>query len=115
MKTRLLPPRLAWLLCSVLSAGASLRAADVSPAPAPAADAPATVRHPLKGVIVDLRRDPPALLVKHEAIPGYMMGMTMLFRVDAATLAAVAKGDAITATLVEKSDGYWLEDVKPAR
>lgn len=71
-------------------------------------------RYPLKGVIVDIHADRSSLLVKHEAIPGYMMAMTMLFKVDAATLQAAQKGQAITATLVERGDGLWLEDVKPA-
>jgi Cu/Ag efflux protein CusF len=53
-------------------------------------------------------------MVKHEAIPGYMPAMTMLFKVDAATLQAAAKGQAITGTLVERDGEFWLEDVKPA-
>lgn len=72
-------------------------------------------RYPLKGVIVDILAEKSALLVKHEAIPGYMMAMTMLFQVDAATLKAAVKGQAITGTLVEKTDGFWLEDVKPVK
>ncbi|HWA25325.1 MAG TPA: copper-binding protein [Lacunisphaera sp.] len=72
-------------------------------------------RHPLKGVVVDILAERSALLVKHEEIPGYMKPMTMLFQVDAATLRVAVKGQAITATLVEKADGFWLEDVKPAK
>ncbi len=72
-------------------------------------------RYPLKGVIVDILAEKSALLVKHEEIPGYMMAMTMLFQVDAATLKAAVKGQAITGTLVEKTDGFWLEDMKPAK
>lgn len=71
-------------------------------------------RYPLKGVIVDILTDQSALMVKHEEIPGYMMAMTMLFKVDAATLKAAQKGQAITGTLVEATDGFRLEDVKPA-
>jgi Cu/Ag efflux protein CusF len=72
----------------------------------------AAARHPLRGVIVDVRPQQSALLVKHEAIPGYMRGMTMLFKVDQATLDRAKKGQAITATLVEREDSFWLEDVK---
>jgi Cu/Ag efflux protein CusF len=72
-------------------------------------------RYPLKGVVVDLLADQTALLVKHEAIPGYMMAMTMVFKVDPATFKAAVKGAGITGTLVEKPDGFWLEDVKPAK
>ena len=39
--------------------------------------------------------------------------MTMLFKVDAATLKASVKHQAITATLVQRGDELWLEDVKP--
>ncbi len=83
---------------------------------ATAADAPAKseVRHPLKGVVVDILAAKSALLVKHEAIPDYMAAMTMLFKVDAATLKAAVKGQAITGTLVERDGDYWLEDMKPA-
>ncbi|MBI2515580.1 MAG: copper-binding protein [Opitutae bacterium] len=71
-------------------------------------------RHPLKGVIVDVYAAKGALMVKHEEIPGYMMAMTMLFKVDEVTLRTAKKGDAITATLVERDGEYYLEDVKPA-
>ncbi|HYD82390.1 MAG TPA: copper-binding protein, partial [Opitutus sp.] len=73
---------------------------------------PAAARHALRGVIVDVRPKQSALLVKHETIPGYMRGMTMLFKVDQATLETAKKGQAITATLVEREDSFWLEDVK---
>ena len=76
--------------------------------------ADAAKRHPVKGVIVDVYAEKSALMVKHEAIPGYMPAMTMLFKVDAATLQAAAKGQAIAATLVERDGEFWLEDVNPA-
>lgn len=71
-------------------------------------------RHPLKGVIVDVLADKQALLVKHEAIPGVMRAMTMQLKTDAETLQTVKKGQAITALLVRKADGWWIESVKPA-
>ena len=70
--------------------------------------------HPLKGVIKDILADQSALLVKHEAIPGVMGAMTMAFKVDAATLAAVKKGEAITGQLIQKGDDWILTDIKPA-
>jgi len=76
--------------------------------------ADAAKRHPVKGVIVDVYADRSALMVKHEAIPGYMPAMTMLFKVDDATLRAAVKGRAIAGTLVERDGEFWLEDVKPA-
>lgn len=71
-------------------------------------------RHPLKGVIVDVRADKHALLVKHEEIPGVMRAMTMLLKTDADTLKRATKGQAITGLLVRKADGWWIEAVKPA-
>ena len=85
--------------------------ASVSTAP----EAPAAPRgHPLKGVIVAVVAEKSALLVKHEEIPDVMDAMTMLLKVDAATLAAAKKDQAITARLVKKADGWWLQDVKIA-
>jgi Cu/Ag efflux protein CusF len=74
----------------------------------------AVARHPLRGAIVAVRSEESALLVKHEAIPGYMRAMTMLFKVDRAALASLKKGQSITATLVERDDGFHLEDIKLA-
>ena len=68
--------------------------------------------HPLRGVVVEILADKQALLVKHEEIPGVMKAMTMLLKVDAAVLSSVKKGQAITATLLDKDDGWWLADVK---
>ena len=70
--------------------------------------------HPLKGVIKDILPDQSALLVKHEAIPGVMGAMTMAFKVDAATLAAAKKGEAITGQVTQKGDDLLLSDVKDA-
>lgn len=77
--------------------------------PAPAAP----VGHPLKGVVLEIIEGRSSLLVKHEEIPGFMKAMTMLLKVDAPTLAAAKKGQVITATLIKKSDGWWLENVSP--
>jgi len=68
--------------------------------------------HPLKGVVVEVIAEPPALLVDHEEIPGFMAAMTMRFTVDAATVTKVKPGDAITGRLRFR-DGTWqLEDVR---
>ena len=96
-------------------------AATVGPVPSTTAtastapEAPTAPRgHPLKGVIVAVVAEKSALLVKHEEIPDVMDAMTMLLKVDAATLAAAKKDQAITARLVKKADGWWLQDVKIA-
>jgi Cu/Ag efflux protein CusF len=72
----------------------------------------APARHPLKGVVIEIMSERSGLLVKHEEIPGVMKAMTMLLKVDEASLASVKKGDAVTGMLVRKTDGWWLEDVK---
>jgi Cu/Ag efflux protein CusF len=69
-------------------------------------------RYPLKGVITSVLADRSALLVKHEEIPGYMKAMTMLFKVDAATLKAAQKGQAITGLMSRQGSDWVLEDVK---
>jgi len=92
-------------------------AASTTPAPAAVPSAQpekpeAPKRHPLKGVILDILAERGALLVKHEEIPGVMKAMTMLLKVDDVTLKAVQKGQTITAFLVRKTDGWYLEEVK---
>lgn len=75
--------------------------------------APASQLHPLKGVVVEVFTDKPALLVKHEEIPGVMHAMTMLFHVEASVPAQVKKGDAITAQMGRDENKKWiLRDVK---
>lgn len=102
------------LLPSIASACACGCAEAAPSAVVASVESQAPARHALKGVVVDVLADKSALLVKHEEIPGVMKAMTMLLTVDAAALKAVKKGDAITGSLVKKTDGWWLEDVKPA-
>ena len=68
--------------------------------------------HPLKGVIVDVYPEPPALLVDHENIPGVMAAMTMKFGVDAATVARVHKGQKIEGRMRFQEGKWSLEDVR---
>jgi Cu/Ag efflux protein CusF len=68
--------------------------------------------HPLRGVIVAVNPERAELTVKHEAIPGVMRAMTMVFRVDAATTQVVRTGQAITARMMRVADEWWLKDVK---
>jgi len=72
-------------------------------------------RYPLCGVIVEVQINASALLVNREDVAGLMPAMTMLFKVDAATLKAAAKGQRITATLVQREDGFWLDNVRTAQ
>jgi Cu/Ag efflux protein CusF len=75
-----------------------------------AADQPVT--HPLKGVIMDVMPEKNALLVKHEAVPGVMRAMTMMFKVEPAVLGQVKRDDAITARMAKRDDGWWLTEVE---
>ena len=83
----------------------------------PAEEAKTTIsqRHPLRGIVTAVYEDRSALMVKHEEIPGVMRAMTMLFKVDAATLKAAKKGQAITAQMSREGDDWWLHEVKPAK
>ncbi|MFM1746718.1 MAG: hypothetical protein RLZZ188_384 [Verrucomicrobiota bacterium] len=86
------------------------------PAPQPkAAEAAKAKRHALKGVITSVLPERSALMVKHEEIPGFMRAMTMMFKVDAATLKSARKGDAITALMSRQGDDWILEEVRPAK
>jgi Cu/Ag efflux protein CusF len=69
-------------------------------------------RHPLRGVITAVYPDRSSLMVKHEEIPGVMRAMTMLFKVEPATLKSAEKGQTITAMMSRQGDEWWLHDVK---
>jgi Cu/Ag efflux protein CusF len=86
---------------------------EVTPVPASTAKTEAK-RHPLRGVITAVHADRSAIMVKHEAIPGVMGAMTMLFKVDAATLKSAEKGQAITGLMSRQGDDWWLHEVKRA-
>ena len=108
IRNLLLPALLVFTLASA-SFGAE-KSANVPP-PAEKSSAVAK-RHPLRGVITGVYAEKSALLIKHEAIPGVMRGMTMLFRVDAATLKAAKNGQTVTGMMSREGDEWWLHDVK---
>ena len=105
------------LLAAILLATspAALIAAEKSPTPPAAAEAPAAPkRHPLRGVITSVIADQSAFMVKHEEIPGVMRAMTMMFKVDEATLKTFKPGDALTGLMSRQGNTWVLENVKPA-
>jgi Cu/Ag efflux protein CusF len=89
----------------------ALLAAEKSQPPAEK-KAVAPKRYPLRGVITSVQADRSALMVKHEEIPGVMRAMTMLFKVDAATLKSVQKGQTITGMMSREGTDWVLHDVK---
>ncbi len=69
-------------------------------------------RFALKGVVRQVNAAKSEVTVEHEAIPGYMTGMTMPFPVkDPKAVGSLRAGDAIEATLVVEKDRYWLEGI----
>jgi protein SCO1/2 len=59
----------------------------------------------LKGQVLSVNRDTQEVLVKHEAIPGYMMAMTMPYKVQSSVLAQnLESGDLISARLEVKDN-----------
>jgi protein SCO1/2 len=77
------------------------------------AAAPAAVRYPLSGQLLGVQLDTGELLVRHEAVPGYMDAMTMPFRVlDRTSVRDRRPGDLIAATLVVEPERSYLESVQ---
>ena len=74
---------------------------------------PAATRYPLTGQLLAVQLDTGQVLVKHEAVPGYMDAMTMPFQVaDRTTIRDRRPGDLIGATLVVDAGRSHLEDVQ---
>jgi protein SCO1/2 len=78
----------------------------------PAAQA-APRRFALRGVVREVDAARTRVTVEHEAIPGYMDGMTMPYPVrdDPQVLRLLRPGDRIEAALVVDGGRYWLEKI----
>jgi protein SCO1/2 len=103
----------ALLVSCLLMAGCGKSSAPATTAATPPAATPGEVRHPLTGEIVKVMPERSALLVSHDKIPGYMMAMTMEFKVSKADLANAKEGQRIRAELVEHGDELSLEKIWP--
>ncbi len=103
------------LLVSVcVSASALLLSSCAKPKEAPANTEVLQRRYPLKGVIISIDAAHQSLMVKHEAIPGYMPAMTMEFQVSAGDLANAREGRRIRGELVPDDGGdLRLEKIWP--
>jgi protein SCO1/2 len=88
------------LLLSACKPGGSSAAKEASTQAVPDAK-----RHPITGEIIKVDAERLTLLVKHEAIPGYMPAMTMEFAVSIGDVANAHEGERIRAEMVERDDG----------
>lgn len=97
---------LATLLGALLLAGCAGPSSHRSAAP----EAPQL--YPVKGVIQRLEPDGRTVVIKHEAIPGYMAAMTMPFEVkDPQELTGLQPGDQVSFVMcVTETDG-WIENI----
>jgi protein SCO1 len=69
-------------------------------------------RFHLVGKVISVDTKGSALIVDHQAIPGFMDAMTMAYPVrDVRILAPLNAGDEITADVVVASDGAYLENI----
>jgi protein SCO1/2 len=66
----------------------------------------------VKGVITEMGPDKPTFVVKHEPVANYMPAMTMPFHVrDAAEIAGLRPGDAVTFRLHVQGETSWADHV----
>jgi protein SCO1/2 len=72
-----------------------------------------SVRHDLRGQVLEVHAESAEIVTKHEAIPGFMPAMTMPYLVkDTVNFPKLKPGDLFTAEVVQSgSDKYWLENV----
>jgi protein SCO1/2 len=88
----------------------SAAAAAVAPTPAP----PSERRFGLTGVVLSADAKRKVLVVRHDAVPGYMDPMTMEFPVSAGDAAVARPGELIRAQLiVDKAGNARLEQIWP--
>ena len=67
----------------------------------------------VKGEVRKLEPDGKSVVVKHEAVPGYMPAMTMPFEVkNTNELRGLAPGDVITFRMLITPDDGWIDQIK---
>lgn len=93
--------------CTKQDASAKTAAADAASA------APGEKRYPLTGEIMKADAERNTLIVAHDEIKGFMMAMTMEFKVTKGDLAIAKPGQHIRAELVQRDDGFYLEKIWP--
>ncbi|MGA9780232.1 MAG: copper-binding protein [Limisphaerales bacterium] len=71
-----------------------------------------TKSYSARGVVEKIAPDLSHITIHHQAIPGYMMEMTMDFTVkNTNELSGISPGDEITFTLVGSSNDEWVENI----
>jgi len=69
--------------------------------------------YPIRGVIVSTDADKGEVMLKHEAIPGFMEAMTMSYKLkDPTIISELHAGDVITATLMTKQKSSGPYDMR---
>ncbi len=91
--------------------------AGQAPAPRPPAAAtglPAGAQvFTVRGVVRELRPDQREVVIRHEAIPGYMAAMTMPFTVrEPADLAGLTPGDTVQFCLTVTEEEGWIDQIR---
>lgn len=78
---------------------------------------PQAVKHyQLTGTVVSIDRPGLSLVIKGDAVPGFMAAMAMPYKVkNASELNSLAPGDSITAVIVLQNNDYWLENIRVTR
>ncbi len=99
------------LLASACSRSDSATAASTA---STASAKPAEERYPLRGEIISVDAAKKMLVVKHEAVAGYMPAMTMEFAVSAGDIAVAKPGQRIRAEMIPSKTGdFRLEKIWP--
>lgn len=79
---------------------------------APSGDDSATKSYSARGVVEKIAPDLSQVTIHHQAIPGYMMEMTMDFSVKATNeLNGISPNDEITFTLVVGENDEWVKNI----
>ncbi len=79
-------------------------------------EAPAEKRYPLRGEVVRLNATDKVAIIKHDEIEGFMEAMTMGFPVtEDAEWAKLREGMKLTATVVDRKDGFHITGITEAK
>jgi len=101
-------------LAALMGAAGCGRGPGASAATAAAPEPPAERRFDLTGVVVSADAKRKVLIVRHNAVPGYMGSMTMEFPVSAGDAAVAKPGELIRAQLVvDRAGNARLEQIWP--